>query len=75
MSDVDSADQMSTNAPAFLMRQVERMEKTDSTGDEKVVKSQWMEARIVVYTPDEISDEEVMMADTSSTTTPCSSHC
>ena len=26
-------------------------------GEEKVVKSQWMEARIVVYTPDEISDE------------------
>jgi len=30
----------------------------------KVVKSQWMEARIVVYTPDEISDEELARSNT-----------
>jgi len=33
-------------------------------GQEKVVKSQWMEARIVVYTPDEISDEELSRSNT-----------
>ena len=34
--------------------QVERLQLKAAEGQEKVVKSQWMEARIVVYTPDEI---------------------
>merc|ERR1719240_1280261 len=33
-------------------------------GAAQVVKSQWMEARVVVYTPDEISDEELARSNT-----------
>ena len=43
---------------------VERLERKSAEGDEKVVKSQWMEARIVVYMPDEISDEELARSNT-----------
>merc|ERR1719240_457923 len=38
-------------------------------GAAQVVKSQWMEARVVVYTPDEISDEELARSNTIQKTT------
>ena len=44
---------------AFICAQVERLERAARVGEEKVARSQWMEARVVVYTPDEISDEEL----------------
>jgi len=43
---------------------VERVERASQEGEAKVVKSQWMEARVVVYTPDEISDEELARSNT-----------
>jgi len=43
---------------------VERLERVSMEGEAKVVKSQWMEARIVVYMPDEISDEELARSNT-----------
>ena len=44
---------------------VERVANASGTaGETKVVKSQWMEARVVVYTPDEISDEELARSNT-----------
>jgi hypothetical protein len=43
---------------------VERVERASTEGEAKVVKSQWMEARVVVYTPDEISDEELARSNT-----------
>ena len=43
---------------------VERRDRSSSEGEEKVVKSQWMEARVVVYTPDEISDDELARSNT-----------
>lgn len=43
---------------------VERMHRASIVGEATVVKSQWMEARIEVYTPDEISDEELARSNT-----------
>jgi hypothetical protein len=43
---------------------VERRDRSSSEGEAKVVKSQWMEARVVVYTPDEISDDELARSNT-----------
>ena len=40
------------------------MERNRAPQKEKVVKAQWMEARVVVYTPDEISDEELARSNT-----------
>ena len=40
-----------------------------NSGAAQVVKSQWMEARVVVYTPDEISDEELARSNTIQKTT------
>jgi len=40
-----------------------------SAGVAQVVKSQWMEARVVVYEPDEISDEELARSNTIQKTT------
>jgi len=43
---------------------VERMTRPSQAGDASVVKSQWMEVRIDVYKPDEISDEELSRSNT-----------
>jgi len=43
---------------------VERVSRESQAGATAVVKSQWMEARIVVYVPDEISDEELQRSNT-----------
>ena len=51
-------------ACAVGLPKVERLERRSVDGEEKVVKSQWMESRIVVYVPDEISDEELARSNT-----------
>ena len=38
---------------------LERMQRASQVGEATVVKSQWMEVRVDVYKPDEISDEEL----------------
>ena len=43
---------------------VERVTRESQAAATAVVKSQWMEARIVVYVPDEISDEELARSNT-----------
>jgi len=43
---------------------VERIHRESLVGAATVVKSQWMEARIEVYVPDEISDEELARSNT-----------
>jgi len=43
---------------------VERLVRESMAGQANVVKSQWMEARVVVYVPDEISDEELARSNT-----------
>eukprot|EP00325_Prymnesiales_sp_UTEX-LB-985_P020714 CAMPEP_0174733188 /NCGR_PEP_ID=MMETSP1094-20130205/60818_1 /TAXON_ID=156173 /ORGANISM="Chrysochromulina brevifilum, Strain UTEX LB 985" /LENGTH=1727 /DNA_ID=CAMNT_0015935811 /DNA_START=13 /DNA_END=5196 /DNA_ORIENTATION=+ len=43
---------------------VERLQRDSQAGAATAVKSQWMEARIEVYMPDEISDEELARSNT-----------
>jgi len=43
---------------------VERNHSPSQVGAATMVKSQWMEARVEVYTPDEISDEELSRSNT-----------
>mmetsp|Transcript_64144 Transcript_64144/g.106620 ORF Transcript_64144/g.106620 Transcript_64144/m.106620 type:complete len:1736 (-) Transcript_64144:276-5483(-) len=43
---------------------MERVQVEEQDGDAKVVKAQWMEVRVDVYKPDEISDEELSRSNT-----------
>merc|ERR1719310_1218181 len=43
---------------------LERMQRASQVGEATVVKSQWMEVRVDVYKPDEISDEELSRSNT-----------
>ena len=50
---------------------VERMESAASkSGGSSVVKAQWMEVRVDVYKPDELSDEELARSETRSNPLP-----
>ena len=44
--------------------QVERLETSAEATGPSVVKAQWMEVRIDIYKPDEISDEELLRSNT-----------
>jgi len=43
---------------------LERLQRASQVGEATVVKSQWMEVRVDVYKPDEISDEELSRSNT-----------
>jgi len=43
---------------------VERMQRPSQVGEASMVKAQWMEVRVDVYKPDEISDEELSRSNT-----------